>query len=131
MRSGRPRRSTAYSDYVYLQEADFNIGDEADPTSFKETMESQNADKWREAMLNELESIKNTKVWELVEPHKSQKLAGLKWVFKTNKDKDGRIKRFKARLVAKGFTQMEGIDFTKTFSPVSTKDSFRIIMALV
>ncbi|CAL8152917.1 unnamed protein product [Prunus armeniaca] len=70
-------------------------------------MESQNADKWREAMLNEFESMKN------------------------NQDKDGRIERFKARLVAKGFTQKEGIDYAKMFSPVSTKDSFRIIMALV
>jgi hypothetical protein len=32
--------------------------------------------------------------------------------------------------VAKGFTQREGIDYTETFSPVSCKDSFRIIMAL-
>jgi hypothetical protein len=43
----------------------------------------------------------------------------------------GNIERFKARLVAKGFTQREGIDFNETFSPVSAKDSFRIIMALV
>jgi hypothetical protein len=33
--------------------------------------------------------------------------------------------------VAKGFTQREGIDYNETFSPVSYKDSFRIIMALV
>jgi hypothetical protein len=33
--------------------------------------------------------------------------------------------------VAKGFTQREGIDYTETFSPVSSKDSFRIIMTLV
>jgi Reverse transcriptase (RNA-dependent DNA polymerase) len=41
------------------------------------------------------------------------------------------VERYKARLVAMRFTQKEGIDFTKTFSPVSMKDSFRIIMALV
>jgi hypothetical protein len=33
--------------------------------------------------------------------------------------------------VANGFTQKEGIDYHETFSPVSKKDSFRIIMALV
>ena len=36
-----------------------------------------------------------------------------------------------AKLVAKGFTQKEGIDYKDTFSPVSKKDSLRIIMALV
>jgi hypothetical protein len=33
--------------------------------------------------------------------------------------------------VAKGFTQREGIDYNEIFSPVSRKDSFKIIMALV
>ena len=41
------------------------------------------------------------------------------------------IERFKARLMAKGFTQKKGVDFKEIFSLVSTKDSFRIIMALV
>jgi alanine racemase len=33
--------------------------------------------------------------------------------------------------VAKDFTQREGIDYNKTFSPISSNDSFRIIMTLV
>ena len=33
--------------------------------------------------------------------------------------------------MAKGFTQREGIDYNEPFSPVSCKDSFRILMALV
>ena len=33
--------------------------------------------------------------------------------------------------MAKGFMQREGIDYNETFSPVSCKDSFRIIMELV
>ena len=56
---------------------------------------------------------------------------GCKWVYKTKRDSKGNVERFKARLVAKGFTQREGIDYNETFSPISTKDSFMIIMALV
>jgi Reverse transcriptase (RNA-dependent DNA polymerase) len=41
------------------------------------------------------------------------------------------VKRYKARLVDKEFTQKESIDFTETFSYVSTKNYFRIIMDLV
>ncbi|RVW24213.1 Retrovirus-related Pol polyprotein from transposon TNT 1-94 [Vitis vinifera] len=43
----------------------------------------------------------------------------------------GQTERYKARLVVKGYSQREGIDFKETFSPVSTKDSFRVIMAIV
>lgn len=59
------------------------------------------------------------------------KIIGCRWIFKTNKDSKGKIEMFKARLVAKGFTQKKGIDFNEIFSHVSTKDSFRIVMALV
>lgn len=51
--------------------------------------------------------------------------------FKTKRDSKGDVKRYKARLVAKGFTHKEGIDYKETFSLVSLKDSFRVIMALV
>ena len=70
-------------------------------------------------------------VWELVDLPKGYKPIGCKWVFKTKRDNKGNVERYKARLVSKGYTQREDIDFTETFSPVSTKDSFRLVMALV
>ena len=41
------------------------------------------------------------------------------------------MERYKTRLVTKCFTQRKDNDFKNTFSPVSTKDSFRTVMALV
>jgi hypothetical protein len=102
-----------------------------DPTSYKEAIKGENSLKWCEAMEEELRSMSSNDVWDLVEISDGAKRVGCKCVYKTKYDSKGKIERFKARLVAKGFTQREGIDYTETFSSVSKKNSFRIVMALV
>ncbi|KAL5823734.1 hypothetical protein ACOSQ4_021634 [Xanthoceras sorbifolium] len=131
-RSTRTKRSAIPSDYVvYLQESDYNVGAENDPESFSQAMSCKESKLWYNAMIDEMSSMKSNKVWDLVELPNGAKAIGCKWVFKTKKDSLGNIERYKARLVAKGFTQKEGIDYTETFSPVSKKDSLRVILALV
>jgi hypothetical protein len=75
-------------------------------------------------MEDELSSMSSNDAWDLVEISDVAKKIGYKWVYKTKHDCKGKIERFKAMLVAKGFTQREGIDYSKTFSPISKKDSF-------
>ncbi|RVW94715.1 Retrovirus-related Pol polyprotein from transposon TNT 1-94 [Vitis vinifera] len=132
-RSTRERRNAISDDYiVYLQEREVESGMiEDDPINFQQAMKISNSQKWIEAMNEEYKSMQDNKVWELVPLPVGTKPIGCKWIFKTKRDSNGNVERYKARLVAKGFTQKEGIDFKETFSPVSTKNSFRIIMALV
>ncbi|CAL8175627.1 unnamed protein product [Prunus armeniaca] len=94
-------------------------------------IQSDNCDKWIEAVESELQSISKNDVWKLVDLPQGCKPIGCKWVYKTKRNTKGQIDRYKAQLVAKGFTQQEGVDYNETFSPVSTKDSLRVIMALV
>ena len=111
--------------------SDFDLGINKDPVSFSQAIESTKSDKWINAMKDELKSMEQNKVWDLVELLESCKRVGCKWVFKIKRDSNGNIERYKARLVAKGYAQKNGLDFKKPFSPVFKKDSLRIIMALV
>ncbi|XP_016681164.1 uncharacterized mitochondrial protein AtMg00820-like [Gossypium hirsutum] len=104
---------------------------EDDPINFHQAMKSSNSQKWIYDMKDVYKSMQDNKVWELVPLPKGTKPIGCKWIFKTKMDANGNVKRYKERLATKGYTQEEGIDFTETFFPVSSKDSFRIIMALV
>ena len=105
-RSQRERRSAISNEYVvYLQESDFDIGSSKDPISFSQTLESVDSTKWMNAMKDELKSMDQNEVWDLVELPEGYKKVGCKWDYKTKRDSMRNIKRFKARLVVKGFTQ--------------------------
>ena len=71
------RRSAIANDYiVYLQQHDFNIGLEDDPTSLNETKLSIHSTKWSNAMKDELKSIKDNDVWDSVKLPKGKKSIG-------------------------------------------------------
>nr|GEX94923.1 putative zinc finger, CCHC-type [Tanacetum cinerariifolium] len=131
-RSQRNRQPTNFDDYyTYLNEADFDLGKCNDPESFEDAITCDQSARWREAMEDELNSMSKNNVWELAELPKGAKPIGCKWVYKTKLDPNRNVERYKARLVAKGYTQNEGVNYKETFSPVSRKDSLRIVMALV
>ena len=94
-------------------------------------MISDNSTKWVNAINEELKSMEQNGVWDLVKLPNNCKQAGCKWIFKTKCNAKCNIEQFKARLVGKGFTKKQGIDYTETFSPISKKDSLTIILALV
>jgi hypothetical protein len=68
---------------------------------------------------DEMKLMSSNDVWDLVEIPKGAKTVGYKWVYKIKCDSRGNIEKYNARLVAKGYTQIEGVDYNKTFSPVS------------
>ena len=75
--------------------------------------------------------MRRNNIWDLVELPTSCKTVGCKWVFKTKGDAKGEVDIYNARLLAKGYNNREDIYYRETFSLISTKDSFHIVMAIV
>jgi hypothetical protein len=80
-------------------------------------------------MQDEMKSINTNDIWNLEEIPNVSKTVSCKWIYKIKCDSKRNMERYKTRLVAKDFTQREGIYYNESFfSPLSCKDSFRIIM---
>jgi hypothetical protein len=58
-----------------------------------------------------------------------QNIIGTKWVFHNKQDEYEVVTRNKARLMAKGYSQVEGLDFDKTFSLVAGLESIHMLLA--
>ncbi|KAA0035772.1 flocculation protein FLO11-like [Cucumis melo var. makuwa] len=75
---------------------------------------------WILVMQKELLQFERNQVWDLVSKPPHANIIGTKWIFKNKTDEQGRVIRNKARLVAEGYSQIEGLDFGETFSPVAS-----------
>ena len=84
----------------------------------------------RDAMKEEISTILRNNTWTAVKPRKDIRPIGVKWVFRVKKDSMGKVVRYKARLVVKGYSQKEGIDYGKVFSPVARMESIRILISI-
>ncbi|GJS03021.1 zinc finger, CCHC-type containing protein [Tanacetum coccineum] len=106
------------------------LGDLGEPANYKAALLDPESDKWLNAMNVEMQSMKDNKVWELIELPPDAKTVGHKWLFKKKTYMDGAVHTYKARLVAKGFTQTPGIDYEETFAPVVDIRAIRILIAM-
>lgn len=107
------------------------LSTEEEPRTWKEAQDGPDAKKWEEAYREEMKSLKEMKVYQLV-PRTSvptgQKVRKGRPIFKMKRDENGKVVRYKVRLVFKGYEQIYGKDFNKTTSPTARMESWRILL---
>jgi hypothetical protein len=124
----RPKRATCppvqdddpcYDVSSYGHRANIVLTDASEPKTYNKAMASPDAPKWLTACEEEMRTWKDLDVYNIVPQPKGRKVIGSKWVFHVKWGPNGSIQKHKARIVAQGFTQVEGINFDQTFTPVA------------
>ena len=80
---------------------------------------------WRTAMQEEMDSLQDKKVWDLVDLPPGHMPVKERWGDVVKSDGG-----HKACFVAKGFTQIYGINFKETFSPVARFKSVQLLLSI-
>jgi hypothetical protein len=71
-------------------------------------------------MQDEIDSLVAQGTWKLVQAPKGAKIISSKWVH-------GKFERFKCRVVAKGFMQVYGVNYFRTYAPVASLMTIRVV----
>jgi len=81
-------------------------------------------------MLDEMSVLQNNGTWDLVPLPSGKFVVGCRWVFAIKIGPDGTIDGLKTCLVAKGYTQIFGLYYGNTFSPVAKMAIVRLFIAM-
>lgn len=101
-----------------------------EPANYDLAMKSDQKEKWIEAMKDEMQSMKESGTWKLVDLPEGRKAIGCKWIYKLKTNIDGSIQRFEARLVVQGFSQKYGMDYDEVFAPVVRQATIRTLLSV-
>ena len=116
--------STSYANMIHAAE------NYREPATYKQATMSPQTAYWKTTMEEEYDSLMENHTWILVPPPPGRNIIQCKWVYRIKYTSTGTIDKYKARLVAKGYSQVHGLDYDETFSPVIKHDSVRVLFAI-
>ncbi|CAI7799085.1 unnamed protein product [Closterium sp. NIES-54] len=99
-----------------------------EPKTLAEALSGPDAEKWKQSVKEEYESLLENETWELCELPLGKKAISSKLIFRHKYGPDGELTRYKSRLVAKGFQQTKGKDFDEIFAPVGKGTSLGVML---
>ncbi|KAL6461003.1 hypothetical protein MHYP_G00309690 [Metynnis hypsauchen] len=99
------------------------------PQTYKEAVTSPVANRWKKDMREEMSTFRENNTFSLVPLPEGRRTVGGRWVYALKEDDKGN-ETYKARYVAKGYSQVQGLDYSETFSPTANLTSLRVLIQL-
>lgn len=130
--NSRPRAAAMYvqsADAAYALRTKVYLAAATIPKNYHEAVQGTDVTLWKEACQKELDSLEFNGTFTVVKsPPTKLDLIDTKWVFAVKDEAAG--KRYKARVVARGFTQVPGLNYDETFSPVASYTTIRVFLSV-
>ncbi|CAI7744709.1 unnamed protein product [Closterium sp. NIES-53] len=101
-----------------------------EPKTLAEALSGPDAEKWKQSVKEEYDSLLENETWELCELPPRKKAISSKLIFRHKYGPDGELTCYKSRLVAKGFQQTKGKDFDEIFAPVGKGTTQRVMLGM-
>ncbi|MBW0502451.1 hypothetical protein O181_042166 [Austropuccinia psidii MF-1] len=101
----------------------------SNPKNYSQANSNENSVDWKEAIAKEISSIEENGVCVPVETPSNANILGSTWVFREKEDQGESIVKYKAVLWVQGFSQREGVDYNKTYSPTGRMTSLRFLLS--
>ncbi len=120
-------KSDAHVSYAY---AAISIDDIVELTTYKQAVKSPLCDKWKTAMKDEIQSLKDNNTWDIVNMPSDQHVLKECWVYKVKRDAHGQVSRYKAHWVVKGYEQQFDIDYDQIFVSVIKPQTYKTLFTL-
>ncbi|CAI7815561.1 unnamed protein product [Closterium sp. NIES-54] len=108
-------------------EGDPDLQDIPTPRSYAEAIEGLYSSQWQTAMDTEMASWKSTGTYVDKVPPPGANIVDGMWIFRV-KRLPGSPPAFKAHYVARGFSQRQGVDYFRTFSPKPNMTTLRVLL---
>ena len=100
------------------------------PKNYEQAVTGPYRNYWIPAIAEEIQNLKNYKVWKVQKmPHGAIPIKG-KLVFKWKADENNHLSKAKVRFTMKGFSQIRGLHYLKTYAPVAFASSIRLVLKL-
>ena len=98
------------------------------PTTYEEAIKSEDAEKWKAAMDNEIQSLNHNKTWDVIPLPENRVETKGRWIYTIKQGKEPGKVQYKARYVARGYSQIQGLDYDETYSPTTRFTSIRTLL---